>query len=1008
MDIEEIALKVGGFEEMITSMLESSPQTGKIKRAGDQLSCCCPFHEEKLPSFGVRADTGAFNCFACAAKGGGMLKFVKDFYHVEAAGAYKKIYAFYRIENDFVSNGDKVKEAEASKLEPSLAQEMNRSIKSMFCKDLREKLAEEWGLEDLLFLDKYMIGWSDKRTRLSIPVFDEEGILRNIRLYSFDKAERETKGKMISWKAGTGDNRLYPISSLKEDEIWICEGEKDTLVALNKGLNAITMTAGANSWSSLFNEKFKGKKVNIAFDLDKAGDEGSSRIAHDLFGIAREVRVIKLPMTGGKTDKDMADYFIKNGGTKADLEAIRDKTEVYVEISATEEDHQHVIKVINADKEHIDIVKWVDSNNHNTMIEATVTFVGSTKEAHCVPKEAILRCDMLKDNSARPCSTCLIGMANASKRGGTATRSYVKDDRELLKYLDMSEEEIEKDVRRSIPGASPKCRIKCTVSHHYHIYANFMVNQYSPVKKTSGDYDTSTEALAYSMGFPIKENNSYKVKGSLISLPQNSKAGYMLTEADPISDFIDTFALNNEDKENLKVFQAEEKNLASVKAKLSSIYSDFRDNVTGIIGREIVHMAADIAYHSCLYFEIPGDRVHRGQIDMCIMGDSRTGKNGVVDKLKEYFGIGAGLSGEAVSFAGLVGGCVQSFNRNVVRWGRMPINDRGLVIIDETSGMDAEVINKLSQIRSAGEATITKAGVSESHTNCRCRIIWIANPRDGRNLNENSYPITKLLELFGSPEDVSRLDYACLVEQDSDLTDQINSVENSNRIRVPNVYTSELCKKLVCWAWSRKKEHIAISDETRRLIYHYAGLFSKDFSSDLLLVEPANFRAKLAKVAISIAIRLYSTEDGENVIVRKEHVLMALQFFIELYSSKCSRYKDYCNSYQSSMKLYGEEKLKEVIDEIKLKFPNRWQAFVELMTKSNEHYYSAGDFKDCLGLPETLGKTADNLISTFVEVGALTSASGRYKRKSAFKQWFAKYLEKLNNRSVEDLYAEPK
>lgn len=1008
MDIEEISLKVGGFNEMIMSMLEGNAQTGKIKQSGEQISCCCPFHSEANPSFGIRADTGAYNCLACGKKSGGMLNFVKEFYGIQAGDAYKKIYSFYRIENDFVSTKDKVKAVEARKIDVSLAQEMNRSIKTMFCTDLRAMLVEEWGLGDLAFIDKYLIGFAEKRDRLSIPVFDEEGVLRNIRLYSFNEKERETKGKMISYAAGAGENRLYPVSSLKEEEIWICEGEKDTLVALNQGLNAITMTAGANSWSSLFNEKFKDKKVNIIFDLDEAGDTGSARIAHELFNIAKEIRIVKLPMTGSKIDKDVTDYFIRNGGSKKDLELVRDNTPVYLEIdeAAIYDDKPEAnTQIVDADKEHIDIVKWVNSDNHDIMINATVTFIGSAKEAHCVPKDYILRCEV-GDKAPRPCDKCAIGKKNNGNRGTEIKKTFLKDDRSLLKYLDMSEENIQNDIRRNSPGIPPKCRVKCTVSSNYHVHANFMVNQYSPVKKSKDDVDTTTEAIAYSMGFSVKENNSYRIKGSLISLPQNSKAGFMITEADPISDFVDSFVLSEQDKEDLKIFQAKGNTLADVKAKLASIHLDFVDNVTGIIGREIVHMATDIAYHSCLYFEIPGDRIHRGQIDMCIMGDSRTGKNGTVDELKKHFGVGAGLSGEAVSFAGLVGGVVQSNNRNVVRWGRMPINDRGLVIIDETSGMDAEVISKLSQIRSAGEATITKNGVSESHTNCRCRVIWIANPRDNRSLNENAFPIIKLLELFGKPEDVSRLDYACLVEQDVGLSNMINSVDNSNRVRVPHVYTSELCKKVVCWAWSRKKEHIIISTETKRVIYHYTNLFAKDYSSDLLLVEPANFRVKLAKVAIAIAIRLFNTIDGENVIVEKQHVVMALQFFIDLYSSKSSKYKDYAMSFQSQLNLFDEPKLRETIEEIRAKFKDSWPSFVELMTKPNEHYYSANDFKDCLKLPETVGKTAENLIHTFVLVGALTSCSGRYKRKTAFKQWFSKYQEILNMKNVEDLYGE--
>lgn len=1001
MNIEEIQLKVGGFEQMIIHMLESSSQTGKLKQRGTQISCCCPFHSENSPSFGVQADTGAFHCFACNASGGGMLKFVKDFYNVDAGGAYKKIYAFYRIENDFVSNGDRIKAEEAKRIDPNLAEEMNRLLKSRFGELIRDKLKEEWGLEDLNFIDKYKLGWSDTRSRVSIPIYDNEGVLRNIRLYSFDEKERATKGKMISWNAGVGSNRLFPISSLEQEEVWICEGEKDTLVALNKGINAITMTAGANSWSSLFNENFRGKKVNIVFDLDKAGSEGSARIAHELFNIAKEVRVIILPLDGEKANaKDVADYFIKNGGTKEDLEAIRDSTVVYNEVSSVEVEKP----VVEAAEGKVDIIKWMTHDNHDTIIEANVTFVGATSEAHCVPKEVICKCDNSPSN--RPCATCWIGK-NAGNQG-TMVKKFHKDQRDLLKYLDMSEEQIEKDVRRTIHPTVPiKCRVKCVIDKYWYVYSNFMVNQYSPVKTNKNDYDTTTEAVAYSMGFPVKENNAYKIKASLISMPQTSKAGYMITEAEPISDFIDTFTLSDQDKKDLKIFQPAGNTLKDIRDKLNHIYTDFRDNVTGIIGRDILHMATDLVYHSCLYFEISGDRVHRGQIDFCLMGDSRTGKNGVVDELRNHFGLGAKLTGECVSFAGLVGGCVQSFNRYVIRWGRMPINDRGLVVIDEASGLDTEIIGNLSSIRSAGEATVVKAGVSESHANCRCRIIWIANPRDGKNLNENSYPIVKLLELFGRPEDVSRLDYALLVEQDNKLVDQINSVDNSNRIRIPHTYTSDMCKKLICWAWSRKKEQIIISEETKKVLYHYAGAVSKDYASDLLLIEPANFRTKLAKVAIAIAARLYSTDDGERIIVEKQHVQMAVQFFIELYSSKSSRYKDYCQAHQNNLKLHNEPKLREIFENIRNNFASCWPAFIDLMQKSNEHYYSKDDLRDCLNLPEGLGKTADNLLHEFVTCGAFTSVSGRYKRKTAFKTWLSSYLEQLNMRPVEETYAEP-
>jgi len=164
---------------------------------------------------------------------------------------------------------------------------------------------------------------------------------------------------------------------------------------------------------------------------------------------------------------------------------------------------------------------------------------------------------------------------------------------------------------------------------------------------------------------------------------------------------------------------------------------------------------------------------------------------------------------------------------------------------------------------------------------------------------------------------------------------------------------------------------------------------------------------KLAKVAIAIAARLFSTDDGEKLIVEKQHVQMAIQFFIELYTSKSSRYKDYCVAHQSNLKLYDEPALRAIFDEIKDKYAPCWLAFVELMNKSNEHYYSKDDLKDCLKLPEGLGKTADNLLHSFVICGAFTSNSGRYKRKTAFKTWFSEYQEAINKRPMEEMYAEP-
>lgn len=42
---------------------------GAPRVSGEDLMMCCPFHKESNPSFGINMNTGAYNCFACGAKG---------------------------------------------------------------------------------------------------------------------------------------------------------------------------------------------------------------------------------------------------------------------------------------------------------------------------------------------------------------------------------------------------------------------------------------------------------------------------------------------------------------------------------------------------------------------------------------------------------------------------------------------------------------------------------------------------------------------------------------------------------------------------------------------------------------------------------------------------------------------------------------------------------------------------------------------------------------------------
>ena len=50
----------------------------EIKKAGKEYKACCPFHNEKTPSFTVSPDKGFYHCFGCGAHGDA-IQFLMDF-----------------------------------------------------------------------------------------------------------------------------------------------------------------------------------------------------------------------------------------------------------------------------------------------------------------------------------------------------------------------------------------------------------------------------------------------------------------------------------------------------------------------------------------------------------------------------------------------------------------------------------------------------------------------------------------------------------------------------------------------------------------------------------------------------------------------------------------------------------------------------------------------------------------------------------------------------------------
>ena len=75
------------FNEFVEQVLTSSDivvvvsEYVSLKKKGTKYWGCCPFHNEKTPSFSVSPDKGLFYCFGCQV-GGNVASFISKYENI--------------------------------------------------------------------------------------------------------------------------------------------------------------------------------------------------------------------------------------------------------------------------------------------------------------------------------------------------------------------------------------------------------------------------------------------------------------------------------------------------------------------------------------------------------------------------------------------------------------------------------------------------------------------------------------------------------------------------------------------------------------------------------------------------------------------------------------------------------------------------------------------------------------------------------------------------------------
>jgi hypothetical protein len=319
---------------------------------------------------------------------------------------------------------------------------------------------------------------------------------------------------------------------------------------------------------------------------------------------------------------------------------------------------------------------------------------------------------------------------------------------------------------------------------------------------------------------------------------------------------------------------------------------------------------------------------------------------------------------KTTSVAGLKGGVDDISKRHFVSWGVIPTQDKRLVILEELKGMHPEVFAALTEMRSSGVASIKK--IRRRETQARTRLLALSNPLSGRPISSYNHGLEAIKELIPHMEDIRRFD-ACFIYERSEV--DANAIPHKRPI-VEHVYTSELCKELILWCWTR--EHAVFEDE--RYIQKAAKELSELFSDEIPIVNRMSVRLKVARLAAALAGRTFSEKDS-TIYVRNCHVDFIKDFLIREYSKSCYGYREFSESTFQSEQMSNTEAVKHRITS-KVPHPAEFVEHLLLTDEINVFF-----IQDLLGWPQ---EEARGLLSYLIRQRALKREGKGYRKTREF------------------------
>ena len=162
-----------------TDLVALIGQSVQLRKSGSRFVGCCPFHQEKTPSFYVFPQTGTFKCFGCG-EGGDAISFLQRRDGLNFTEAVKTLGKSYGID---VEEEEEDAQAKQQRMHIEALQVANEQVAAFYRKQFEASKEAQayafgrWGEEYCKLKD---IGFSPKGGRALLSLGIKKEFLKNL------------------------------------------------------------------------------------------------------------------------------------------------------------------------------------------------------------------------------------------------------------------------------------------------------------------------------------------------------------------------------------------------------------------------------------------------------------------------------------------------------------------------------------------------------------------------------------------------------------------------------------------------------------------------------------------------------------------------------------------------------------------------------------------------------------------------------------------------------------